>query len=313
MGSRFTCEKVTGKVSETSVAVWEDTEKTYCLRQTTEKESLCDENNAFEDLIHQAGTSSAVWAIGTNVICKVKTWCEGMELESDTLAFLAGHFPHIPISEVIYSWLDRKLDRTFLILKRVEGQTLQDAWPSLSSKQRHQVAATIAHYCHNLAILTSMSLQSSTGLGVLEPFLNVQAESSHPSWKPRPLGPLPLPVFQNYLQKISKQSAPLVGETFHFYHADLGPTNILVSNDGKVRGVLDWESAGFYPKFWIALKPYISAGFLLNTSTDYRYEWVDLLESELSGIDLELDMKDVDWHKSLDLQYFDVRQLLDDN
>jgi hypothetical protein len=113
MGSKFTCEKVTGKVPGTSIATWEDNDETYCLRETTEKESLCDENNPLEDLIHQAGTSSAVWAIGTNAICKVKTWCEGMELESDTLAFLSGHFPHIPIPEVIYSWLDRAIGPDF--------------------------------------------------------------------------------------------------------------------------------------------------------------------------------------------------------
>jgi hypothetical protein len=85
----------------------------------------------------------------------------------------------------------------------------------------------------------------------------------------------------------------------------------MVSKDGKVR-VLDWELASFYPKFWIALKPYISAGFCLNTLTDSCYKWVDLLESKLSGIQRKFDIKDVNWHKSLNWQCFNVRQLLDD-
>lgn len=68
--------------------------------------------------------SSAVWEIGTNAICKVKTWSDGMERENDTLAFVSSRFPHIPIPEVIYSWVDEQLSRTFLVLRRVQGQTL---------------------------------------------------------------------------------------------------------------------------------------------------------------------------------------------
>jgi hypothetical protein len=49
-----------------------------------------------------------------------------------------------------------------------------------------------------------------------------------------------------------------------------------------VEGILDWESAGFYPRFWIASKPMLSAGFLLNSTegTD-RGAWRDLLRSML--------------------------------
>ena len=51
------------------------------------------------------------------------------------------------------------------------------------------------------------------------------------------------------------------GTNFHFYHADLGPTNIMVSGDGNVTGILDLESAAFYP---IGTKPKMSYGFILE-------------------------------------------------
>jgi hypothetical protein len=35
--------------------------------------------------------------------------------------------------------------------------------------------------------------------------------------------------------------------------------------DGKVLGIIDWESAGFYARFWITLKPTLSAGFFLKS------------------------------------------------
>lgn len=95
-----------------------------------------------------------------------------MELESETLAFLTAKFPHIPIPEVVHSWLDRKFNRTFLLLKRINAQTLDDAWPSLSSKQHH-IATTVAQYLRDLATLQSPSFQSATERGILEPFLTV--------------------------------------------------------------------------------------------------------------------------------------------
>uniref|UniRef100_A0A093V7A4 Uncharacterized protein YcbJ n=1 Tax=Talaromyces marneffei PM1 TaxID=1077442 RepID=A0A093V7A4_TALMA len=307
MGSTFICEKAIGEVPESAVTTWKDNNDTYYLRRAVDE--FLPENNALEDVIYKAGTSSAVWAIGRNVICKVKTWCHGMEMESSTLAFLAVNFPHIPIPDVVISWLDTKLNRTFLLLKRIEGQTLQSAWPSLSSEHRHRIASTIAQYCNDLAISRSSSFQSATGLGVLEPFLNVHAETSHPSWKPRLLGPLSCLAFVKYLQRISKRPAPIFEDTFYFYHADLGPTNILVSQDGEVNGILDWESAAFYPDFWVSLKPYISAGFLLNTN-ESRHEWVDLFETKLSEIGFRLNTDHVEWYKCLDMNFFDIAEVV---
>ena len=54
--------------------------------------------------------------------------------------------------------------------------------------------------------------------------------------------------------------SPALGAEFHFYHPDLGPSNIIMSDDGSVAGIIDWESAGFYPRFWIATKPAFGPG-----------------------------------------------------
>ena len=41
------------------------------------------------------------------------------------------------------------------------------------------------------------------------------------------------------------------GDTFPFFHADFGPINIMVVNDGIVIAIINWEAAAFYPRFWI--------------------------------------------------------------
>ena len=85
------------------------------------------------------------------------------------------------------------------------------------------------------------------------------AGSVHPSWMPRPLGPFSLRDFNDHVLQYSIIPRPGVGSFLHFYHADLGPRNIMVWGDGDVLGILDWESAGFYPRGWVVLKPLLSA------------------------------------------------------
>jgi hypothetical protein len=37
-----------------------------------------------------------------------------------------------------------------------------------------------------------------------------------------------------------------------------------VAEDGSIAAIIDWESAVFYPLFWLGTKPLISAGFSLH-------------------------------------------------
>lgn len=121
IGSTFICEKAIGEVPESIVTTWKGNNDTYYLCRAIGK--FLPKNNAFKGVIYKAGTLSAVWAISTNMICNVKTWCDDIEIENSTLAFLAVNFPYIPIPDVVFSWLDTKLNRTFLLLKQIEGQT----------------------------------------------------------------------------------------------------------------------------------------------------------------------------------------------
>ncbi len=249
-----------------------------------ENDSLLPENSLETGLVHQAGTAAAVWSIGTSTFCKVKAWCEGLEPEIDTIRFVARNAPGIPLPEVIYSWIDHEWNRSFLILRRVRGHTLLYAWPRLSQPQKSQIASQVAKYCSELAGITSLTFESATHRGVLDQFLTVDAEDSHPSWKPRPVGPLSLEDFNSYLLQQSTTHCPDIGHSLHFYHADLGPNNIMVSEEGNVEGILELESAGFYPRCWIASKPMLSAGFYLSPmegTKRMRLAWRDLLGTML--------------------------------
>jgi hypothetical protein len=63
----------------------------------------------------------------------------------------------------------------------------------------------------------------------------------------------------------------------------------VVLEEGNVEGILDWESTRFYPRYWIALKLILNAGFYLNSTEGTKREaWRYLLVSMLKKEGFEL-------------------------
>ena len=261
-----------------AVAAWQEEDYIYSLRKIQDGgTALVSFMGSSEEihLIHEGGSSSRVWAIGREAVCKVKAWNPEMETEDKTIAFVKKTAPQIPTPMVIYAWTEQ--DRSFLILRRIKGATLRDAWTSLSLFQRHSVIETIAFYCHVLAKNTSRILEGATGRPVLEPYLSSSASGL--------LGSLTLEECVRYFSA-PMAKCPTLDKDFGFYHPDLGPGNIIVSDDGSVAGVIDWEAAGYYPKFWIATKPSVSPGldFHPPIADCQTSEWRRRLRMELESL-----------------------------
>lgn len=211
MGSSIICEKVTNPVSkpENAIIDWQDGDNTFYLRERRRNDSSMSEGDPDIDRIHVGGTSAAVWSIGSKAFCKVHAWCEGLELEANTIHFVSEKAFGVPVPEVIHTWIDRNLNRTFLITKRVSGRTLEEAWPQLSSRQRTRIADSVTRYCIALATMTSSRFETVTGRGINEPRLAEHARKSHPTWLPRPLGPLSFEGIVTYMTNISTEAASL--------------------------------------------------------------------------------------------------------
>ncbi|KAL9099008.1 MAG: hypothetical protein Q9163_005428 [Psora crenata] len=251
MGS-LVCERIETTPPTDALATWEEHDCTYIIREAEDVGIASPpfvESSDDVQLVYEMGTGSAVWTIGRQFFCKVKKWEPALESEGKTIAFVKEIAPLIPTPEVIYTWAEK--DRSFLIMKRMEGSTLRDAWLSLSPSQRNAITTTIASYCDVLAQNTSPTLRGLSGKPLHEPYLA--------PYRTDFCGPYTREECARHFSSPSGECPPL-GEVFHFYHADLGPGNIIVS-DGKVAGIIDWESAGYYPRFWISTKPSVSPGF----------------------------------------------------
>ncbi|KAK2623871.1 hypothetical protein QTJ16_006505 [Diplocarpon rosae] len=282
LGSSKVCERITTPIPSTAIISWENGDGTFYLRERVEEDLLLREDGSETGLVHEGGTTAAVWSIGVNAFCKVKAWREGMELESKTIEFVKEKVPEVPVPEVIYAWIDRLWNRTFLILRRVKGQTLDEEWSRLTPDQRMEIAHKVVTYCSKLALMSAPRVETATGQAIAEPFFNSIADASHPSWLPRLMGPFSSESLASHLSTIAPGSRLEVGDHFYFYHADLGPTNIMVL-DSAVTGIIDWESAAYYPKFWIATKPRLSAGFYLQKDKTDHKAWSKMLGDALEA------------------------------
>ena len=246
------CEKTAIKSPDNVIAAWEEDDDTYILRTPKDHETASPPLTELSDtvkIVHEGGTLSVVWTIGRQVFCKAKLHIPNQESEANTIRFVQKVAPQISTPEVIHTWTER--DRSFLLLKRIQGSTLRDAWVHLTPSQRTSAVETVARICDLLCQHTSPTLRSVTGKPLLEPFLATP--------KSELVGPLTHEECMRHFS-LPAPDAPALEAEFHFYHPDLGPSNIIVSDEGIVAGIIDWEAAGYYPRFWVATKPAFCPG-----------------------------------------------------
>lgn len=103
------------------------------------------------------------------------------------------------------------------------------------------------------------------------------------------------------MHTISSEPPPDLDESFYFYYPDLGPTNILVSDDGNsVAAIIDWEVAAYFPRFWVATRPDSNWAFRLESTTDAEKSgWAKLLVRALETREFRsLKTVYLEWHKA---------------
>jgi hypothetical protein len=180
MGTAVTCVKIKPDATPptNSLVSWSDGAFMFHLLPQhdvaagiTDEQPSSLQNEPEYQLIHEAGSCNAVWIIGNEVVCKIHAWKEGIQMESETIAFIREHFPDILVTEVVYEWVDKAINRSFLIMKRIRARTLEVAWPRLTHQQRLNIAKEVADYTATVASKTCDHLQTISGCGVDIPSL----------------------------------------------------------------------------------------------------------------------------------------------
>jgi hypothetical protein len=212
--------------------------------------------NQYIEIVHEAGDASVVWSIGNSVLCKAKCIEEGATPEPVTLQFVQGQQPSFSTPAVLSYTVHN--GTSFLFLQRLPGRTLDAAWSCLSKEQQLFYVRAIVDICKEMAQWTSPVFGGVDGQYIPEDHL-----LPHPR---RDYGALDTPC-----REMGMDCSDLV-----FYHADLGPGNIIIENSpssegrlgGGSIGIIDFEIAGYLPRGWVRTKFRLSSGMNLSAGDE---------------------------------------------
>ncbi|KAM0557028.1 hypothetical protein ACHAPJ_005708 [Fusarium lateritium] len=185
--------------------------------------------------------------------------------EVQTMWAIRKAFPNndVPVPEVL-GW--RKYDdRVFLYMSLVPGETLRDAWSSLTANDKASLQTKLRDIVGFLRRLTQTpEIIGSVNRGPLQDrFFRIDDEK----------GPLStIKEFNDWLFAIATRQDPQPGKeiqgldhpdmyrdmlpdhgNIYFTHGDLTLGNIMVSGSPDsyvITGIIDWEQAGWYPEYW---------------------------------------------------------------
>ncbi|RJE19646.1 Phosphotransferase enzyme family [Aspergillus sclerotialis] len=236
----------------------------YWMWLDARETNQCDYTNHVK-LFYGASTRG-VWSIGSDAILKDRP-DEGpkAKIEVKTLNYLATH-TEIPV--------DRD-GRYFVLNKRVDGQTLEEAWPSLSEPQKVAIADQVVQVRKQFRSITSSSIQCIDGSPCYSSLLFFDHEPRGPFHSDQELWDALLHKLDHIPQQALENLKKLLPkcEPYVLTHCDLNLGNIMVQ-DGKVVSILDWEYAAYFPIWY----EYVSASFGF---THMDVEWKRLLRERL--------------------------------
>ncbi|KAJ4308777.1 hypothetical protein N0V84_011893 [Fusarium piperis] len=210
-----------------------------------------------------------VWSVGSKLVIKDRP-ARPPNSEAVNIAFLQAHTT-LPIAPIVTSWDED--GRSFFVSKRIPGKPLNEAWASMTAEDKHRVAKQTSACLDQLRLLHSLRVQTVDGKPVFSAFL-------FPVGYGIPHGPFSSDQelweeFAKALQHVPEHATKRLRERmptstpYTFTHGDLTNVNIMVQ-DGHLTGILDWESAGYYPTWW----EFVSAG--ISGEEDDR-EWKTIL------------------------------------
>ncbi|KAF7713975.1 Uncharacterized protein PECH_003952 [Penicillium ucsense] len=244
-----------------SACSWSPTRQSHCRYHSHVK------------LFYSAGNRGA-WSLGSKFILKERD-NNPPNNETSNIRFLTER-TSIPIPQVVEEWTED--DGThFLLTKRIPGQCLEEAWPTLSAEDKERVAKQTAEYLMQLRDLRSDRMECLGGTPLHSAFMfgddyktgHGPMTSDDELWAEmsRYLSHVPEEA-RSALRRRMPSAAP-----YTFTHGDLTIVNLMVDK-GHLAGILDWEGSGYFPVWW----EFTHAGISLSTEDA---EWKALLRKYL--------------------------------
>ncbi|KAL8948055.1 MAG: hypothetical protein Q9222_005722 [Ikaeria aurantiellina] len=205
--------------------------------------------------------------------------------EAQTIQFIARH-TSIPVPK-IYCCFKRKGD-IWLVMEWIKGRDVAQGWRQRSEQSKDRILDQLRHMITEMrqvphpehlgvASVTGGALNDGRVPGSSDIFGPFKTVADFHSYVRGGIDDAPqMPEIQ---QIITKHNEPW---PICFTHGDLSSFNIVVRGDDVV-GIIDWETAGWYPSYW----EYTNAWHVNPFNTFWQDEIDKFLEPIPEGLDLD--------------------------
>ena len=216
-------------------------------------------------IVGERGDKHGVYVTASGVVVKYGHHVRAQQ-EATTINFIRAACLQIPVPKVLDAWEEGEGEDAvgYLAMSQMPGAMLSERWPAMGEPQRERVLKDLKEI---LQQLQGIHAPATALIGAIYggPAVDVRArhaefggpfetESEFNKWLVSLIHPesmqyrglFYIDTIQNCLRKYNHQ--------LRFAHGDLGLHNILVSEDGMITAIIDWEFAGWYPEYWEYIK-----------------------------------------------------------
>ncbi|KAK4138376.1 kinase-like protein [Trichocladium antarcticum] len=185
--------------------------------------------------------------------------------ERATHCFVQDCGASIPVPFVYAEWASDSGSRGpqhHLLMGRIAGKTVGKAWPDLSPRLRHHAAQQVVTYMERLSEFRSDRLESISHRRLpincfipkhnrARTHLAGRWRTDDEIWTHEFLPALRVErADRDTIALVQRTMPPCAGQLV-FTHGDLFNNNVMIhAPTGEVTGVIDWESAGFWPAWF---------------------------------------------------------------
>ncbi|KAK9762581.1 anthranilate synthase / indole-3-glycerol phosphate synthase [Basidiobolus ranarum] len=170
--------------------------------------------------------------------------------EARTIKFIKEH-TSIPVPEIYDYYTDN--GSNYIVMEYIEGTSLEN---KLTNKELDEVdidniCLQLREYVNQLRNIKgnyigtiSKTSISDVMFGVIGPYENEKALNAH-------ILEGVAQTLKNYYADFLRSMFISKGESsFYLTHGDLTPRNIIIGENNKIIGIIDWEGSGYLPEYW---------------------------------------------------------------
>ncbi|KAM3451913.1 hypothetical protein MY3296_004919, partial [Beauveria thailandica] len=188
-----------------------------------------------------------------------------LRMEVESICFLKHHLSvAIPVPSIIGYCLDEqtktieRVEENYIRMKRVSGVRLDVAWPGMTPGARATMCQQLRTFLEQVHQIEpepgTYQIRSIAGGACYNhrrsepPSPAASVTWGAPSALPNALRSRRAEAAETYRRRFARVQPP---RRARFCHGDLSWANIFVDEaTGRLYGVTDWETAGFWPEWW---------------------------------------------------------------